>query len=742
MGLFIRAHAQDLEPLRIAKDEEPSTVVAERQSPPIRMVRSLSQESARTTGYPSEFKPSLKRSVTFSDNEPWASRHSKVDGKDFGKTLEEHEEETVIAYDDVSSLYNLNLVTSQGTRIVSWSSDGSMLKALLEHITCTETEVEKEGLRAGFVPRTQFEFIMTHEAIEKALKKIESSLLKRIPKWRAGRKSDDIKRETRLINGTSSDFRLGRDRARCYRRIFATLLLIGYPGLIRAFIADAVHGHGICDDDLPLMRAPLSRSLRPFRLRSKNNAENEVSFSCLSLKSPVIMRKFEKAQWKVLAPVIDHKCPSTVQDFNDRNIILPFLTYTKIHESPLGCVHKVKIHPEHHNFSRRQVGDPRFLPVEAGLKISKTPLNDIQDSPDVFAIKSVACRGNMEHRMLKRVKHKHVVQLLATYLHRDKYNYIFPYARRDLDRYWEAENPMPTCDGTTLIWVLKQCAGIAGALHGVHSHSTTKFSSLNIATLSQGVDRPATKAPLSPKFTRKSSLYQKPGRDTGSQLYYGHHGDIKPSNLLWFCDTNGETYSGMGIVKLTDFGSGDFNKLKSTRRSPSSLARTLGYNPPECNNMNFDFDMSYEYDIWSLGCIFLEYITWFSGGWELLMTFRTGRQKNQYGEFDNGCFFDFTRPNDGSLPSAFIKTTVKEHLASLRQEWHSSSAIIELLELIEKRMFRILKVYHLGDERRSGQAYRPEAREIEQQLDDLVDTCYEQQEAFGILQPPADFGGD
>lgn len=92
-------------------------------------------------------------------------------------------------------------------------------------------------------------------------------------------------------------------------------------------------------------------------------------------------------------------------------------------------------------------------------------LSYVQFYPNVFVVKSVIRQDNItEHRMLKRVTHDHVVPLLATYLHRDKYNYIFPFAERDLDKYWKYENPAPKCDGTGLIWVLKQCAGIAGAL--------------------------------------------------------------------------------------------------------------------------------------------------------------------------------------------------------------------------------------------------------------------------------------
>lgn len=191
----------------------------------------------------------------------------------------------------------------------------------------------------------------------------------------------------------------------------------------------------------------------------------------------------------------------------------------------------------------------------------------------------------------------------------------------------------------------------------MHSHATTKFSSLNGATFGRRVESYITSTPPPPKIIGKNNLYQKAVRDSDSHLYYGYHGDIKPSNLLWFRDSD-EDDSSMGIVKLTDFGSGSFSRCKSTRQRPTSLAHTIGYSAPECNNLNSEFMISYEFDIWSLGCIFLEFMTWFIGGWALLDNFRNSRCKNQDGEFDNGRFFDFNRTSDEKMPSAFVKEAV------------------------------------------------------------------------------------
>lgn len=212
-------------------------------------------------------------------------------------------EEAATTDEEESPLYNLRLETTRGSRIVSFLPESTSLRDLIKQISRTGSEVEKQGLRGGFVPRIQFERIISHDQIYQELEKIESSLFKRIKLWRDSRTKEDLERETHLINGTSPDSSikgvksLSRiRRSRCYRKIFAILLLIDRPDAIRKFIADAVHHQGICDHDLPLVRAPLTRSTKPFCLRARNNTGKEVSFSCLSLWTPFTLKNFEKAQ--------------------------------------------------------------------------------------------------------------------------------------------------------------------------------------------------------------------------------------------------------------------------------------------------------------------------------------------------------------------------------------------------------------------------------------------------------------
>ncbi|KAK4237320.1 kinase-like domain-containing protein, partial [Achaetomium macrosporum] len=96
----------------------------------------------------------------------------------------------------------------------------------------------------------------------------------------------------------------------------------------------------------------------------------------------------------------------------------------------------------------------------------------------------------------------------------------------------------------------------------------------------------------------------------------GRHGDIKPSNILWFAATR--------TLKLTDFGLAEFHTILSRAgQSSSGLAVSPDYRPPE---MDVDGGkVSRPYDIWSMGCIYLELIAWLLEGYDLVQRFRAER---------------------------------------------------------------------------------------------------------------------
>ena len=171
---------------------------------------------------------------------------------------------------------------------------------------------------------------------------------------------------------------------------------------------------------------------------------------------------------------------------------------------------------------------------------------------------------------------------------------MFPWADADLLQFWQgrkAANFSSSPQNSTLEcsrWVARQCFGLAQALNQLHQ--------------------------LPPKDALKN-----PGSDVDSgstavteqDRLYGVHGDIKPQNILWY-KRFGSYEDPMGLLQLADFGTGEIHRYISKSDFPRKDVQGT-YRPPE-----FDLfqRLTRSIDIWSLGCVFLEFLTWLVKGWK------------------------------------------------------------------------------------------------------------------------------
>jgi serine/threonine protein kinase len=185
-------------------------------------------------------------------------------------------------------------------------------------------------------------------------------------------------------------------------------------------------------------------------------------------------------------------------------------------------------------------------------------------------------------RRFNGLVHDHLVTLLATFTIDRQYHFLFPYADYSLDQYWERRMPVPSMNIDTTQWVAKQFSGIIAAMDTIHDPCH-----LNLHLKEKG---------------------------------YGRHGDIKPDNILWFNSTTDPR----GILVLSDLGLASFNRETSRSNIPNAgIPPVPGYRPPECDIKGGTVSRSY--DIWTLGCLFLELITWLLGGWKLKQEFNEKR---------------------------------------------------------------------------------------------------------------------
>lgn len=232
--------------------------------------------------------------------------------------------------------------------------------------------------------------------------------------------------------------------------------------------------------------------------------------------------------------------------------------------------------------------------------------------------------------MLKKFSnpaHEHLISLLATYEQFKNYYLIFHWAEADLQRYWRDVNPTPSMDRETVIWVAKQCKGIVDGVVAIHQYRTSS-----------------------------SKLQPQPQNEI-----FGHHGDIKPENVLWFPDSD-HVQTKRGTLKLSDFGLAEFSMHQTMSMMPkSNFATSPPYRAPEVD-LEGTGAIGRSYDIWTLGCLYLEFITWLIGGWDLVDSFEFRRiAHDPMLGHDTRTFFRLVKikqPDGNSTTGAEIKPVV------------------------------------------------------------------------------------
>lgn len=420
-----------------------------------------------------------------------------------------------------------------------------------------------------------------------------------------------------------------------FKKVFALLVIQDKVADIPLFLEELVS-----DDKLPLQKLP-RKEKNIFDLAfSANAVDGEVSpLQCFLGWKPAAVRSFEEWQWTTLAPFFPRGQYKKVPHFNfEDERPLPFTKDSRFdqgltQERPefdggFSSVFKVEIHPDHHDF--HDVRDDNRLAglLKAGEHCavsSGSPWH--RDQTQMFAIKCLVSRDEEEFKREAETLRKfsdgtylHLISLLATYQQHKRFYLVFPCARGDLKDYWSRQNRQPTMDIETVQWVAKQCCGIAEGLGQVHRYVSIYSRQCGVST----------------------------------ENLYGKHGDIKPENILWFEDRQHPK----GILKITDFGLAEFKTSLSTFCRPQTrMVVSPSYRSPECDLSN---GVGRSSDIWALGCVYLEMVTWLLGGWPLMKYFiqvRTSIDPN-WGDIPTDAFFECIPGPDS--PLAQLKKTVKE----------------------------------------------------------------------------------
>ncbi|KAK7978227.1 hypothetical protein PG988_005717 [Apiospora saccharicola] len=195
-----------------------------------------------------------------------------------------------------------------------------------------------------------------------------------------------------------------------------------------------------------------------------------------------------------------------------------------------------------------------------------------------------------------------ILSLLAAFEHRGTFYLLFPWAEfGDLRRIWREYSPHP--DGTigqhatwySPQWLVRECAGMADAVADIHGRREPMLRSHCLL-----------------------------------------HADIKPDNILGF------SHQGSVSLKLADFGHSHILETTSSQVMVETMVNPRSYRAPEYDT---ETAVTTKYDVWSLGCLFLDFVTWALLGWEEVVSFQQQRlgevndPKADYGNSSEDTFF-------------------------------------------------------------------------------------------------------
>ncbi|EHL01462.1 Protein kinase-like (PK-like) [Glarea lozoyensis ATCC 20868] len=430
------------------------------------------------------------------------------------------------------------------------------------------------------------------------------------------------------------------------------------PSAIHAFIEN-----DITDDDLPFQRlshdSPLDgwkdRSTTEFVLCKQSHIgclrPNHIDCGIVATRDwdQEVIISLARNQWTFLAPIFSKnrgKIPH--YDFTD-NIVLPFTEDDQVtsKQGGYGKVWSVRIHPAHHNLITSSNPKGARLAVKQLFSADESAFHSECDFLGEITVK----------------EHPNTVPLLATYKLKGSYHLLFPWAPANLGEYWHSIS-MPNWNKETCHWFLKQVHGLVSALKTIHVFPHERNP------LSQDME-----VDYGRLTTAAASRLMQPNMDT-SLNKYGRHGDLKPENVLYLED---------GTLQLADFGLGKFHRLESrSRLDPDSIACSPTYSPPELAVGEL---VSRAYDIWSLGCIFLEFVTWLSGGSEALERFAVARQEKALDRVVDDLFYTVKKASGAANGRfAVIRAGVFRQIQFLRSSKRQSAMISDVLNIIEHNM--------------------------------------------------------
>jgi serine/threonine protein kinase len=258
------------------------------------------------------------------------------------------------------------------------------------------------------------------------------------------------------------------------------------------------------------------------------------------------------------------------------------------------------------------------------------------------------------HLAMADIDHPHLLKCYASFTFSSKYHMIYEKADCNMEEFITKNKDAAKIPSLTPRKLAAQLYGLAAALSVIHNQGQ---SGTNGQSDHLGVPKNAS---------------------VPSKTGYIH--DIKPDNLLMFVykqdgkETHWLRLSDFSCAKVADWVASISGKNKDSWRS-GSKSGTPVYRAPE----SMYEDTSRPYDLWSLGCVYLELLVWYIEGFDKLCSFRDkrGREVKPDGIIDEG--FCYTT-DSGPKPKFHLRDVVHEKMAHVIQ--HSDKDLKHIAEVI------------------------------------------------------------
>ncbi|KAI8657993.1 hypothetical protein NCS57_01179600 [Fusarium keratoplasticum] len=300
----------------------------------------------------------------------------------------------------------------------------------------------------------------------------------------------------------------------------------------------------------------------PLRYEGANFFRGEEALRCFQGWRPSEKSLFDAQQWGFAVPFLWLAPTGSPKHYDlDSRTIIPW-TYDST--DPVM---------EIAGASDGEVSEVHRIAIDPDSQGLWEPLREMGLDDTLFALRKLSLKyGDKETfgkerdqlRRLSDTRDKHLLTLLASISYDGHYNFLFPYAECDLLQFWKDWHPEPPPqDMEETRWLIRQLSGLVGAMDTVHTQ-----------------------------------------RDC--------HGDICPQQIHCLRSS----HDPRGVTVLSSYGIPFPNPAKG--HSDSVFPRYWRLRD------SFGGDtLSRTYDIWSLGLVFMEFVTWFLGGGKLVRQFES-----------------------------------------------------------------------------------------------------------------------